>query len=44
MWGGQLYSHGEGKQMDRYLPRPTVILAKAGQPPIGKPLNRLAAK
>ena len=44
MWGGQLYSHGEGKQMDRYFPRPTVISAKAGQPPIGKPPNRLDAK
>ena len=42
MWGSQLYSHGEGKQMDRYLPHPTVILTKAGQPPIGKPPNRLA--
>ena len=43
MWGDQLYSHGKGKQMDRYFPRPVVISANSGQTPIGKPPNRLAA-
>ena len=30
----------KGNKWHRYLPRPTVILTKAGQPPIGKPPNR----